>query len=211
MDRAGLAGLLMALRSKGVTDRRVLAAFEAVPRALFLDALDRGRAYKDYALPAPCGQTATAPSTIGLMLQALGVAAEHKVLEIGCGSGFQAALLGRLAAQVVTLDRYRTVVEFAAGRFATLRIENVAAVAADGFEGHPRGAPFDRIILSGAHDHVPQPLIDQLADRGMLLAPVGRASPQTLVRITRDGLSIRREEIGGVRMPQLIEGMARRL
>lgn len=208
---AGAAALILALRSGGITDRRILDAFESVPRRLFLEGRDVAGADRDIDLPAPCGQTANAPSTVARMIDALRPAPEHKVLEVGCGSGYAASILARLSAHVVTLDRYRTLVELASARFASLRLSNAAALHADGLEGWPRHAPFDRILVSGAVDHVPQPLIDQLADRGVLVAAMGPRAGQKLVRVTRDGLSIGREELGPIRLSALVEGVARRL
>ncbi|HUG62323.1 MAG TPA: protein-L-isoaspartate(D-aspartate) O-methyltransferase [Methylomirabilota bacterium] len=209
-DRVAMASLTMKLRSIGLSDARLLGAFETVPRRLFAPARFHEDAYLDRAVPIECGQTLSAPSTVALGLQALGAGAGQAVLEIGCGSGYQAAILARIGARVTTLDRYRTLVDLASDRFATLKL-TVEALAADGFEGFARRAPFDRIIVDGAVTRVPPALMDQLADKGVLVAPVGDGQTQTLVRITRDGRLFNRTEMGTVRFVPLVEGLASRL
>jgi protein-L-isoaspartate(D-aspartate) O-methyltransferase len=161
-------------------------------------------------VPIECGQTLDAPSSVATVLGAAGVQPGHRVLEIGCGSGYQAAVLAAIGARVVTVDRYRTLVDLAADRFTTLKLP-VTALHADGLEGHPGGGPFDRIIVDGAVTRIPPVLLDQLADGGMLVAPVGTGPTQPLVRIIRDGRLFNRMDVAEVRFVPLVEGVARRL
>lgn len=207
-DRVRLARLILAMRSKGARDTRLLAAIEQVPRRLFLPAGDRYRAFLDRPVAIECGQTAIAPSDLALMLAALAVEPEHGILEIGTGSGYATAVLARLAARVVTLDRYHTLVELAQARFAALRLANITAVHADGLEGHPRGAPFERILVGGSLATTPERLIEQLAPGGILVAPVGPPERQDLVRFVRTDRGTRSERIGAVRIAALTPGRA---
>lgn len=187
-DKVAMAELTMKLRGMGVTDTRLLRALELVPRRMFVAAAHQASAYLDRSLPIECGQTINAPSTVALMVSALAVEPGHKVLEVGCGSGFQAAILAHLAAQVVTMDRFRSLIDIAEDRLTALKITNVITLLGDGLEGFTRYAPYDRILLDGAVEKVPTALLDQLADRGILVAPVGVGHTQTLVRISRDVL-----------------------
>jgi protein-L-isoaspartate(D-aspartate) O-methyltransferase len=207
-DRVRLARLVLAMRSKGARDTRLLAAVEQVPRRLFLPAGDRARAFLDRPVAIECGQTAIAPSDLLLMLAALAVEATHNVLEIGTGSGYASAVLARLAARVVTLDRYRTLVELAHERFLALKLQNVAAVHGDGLEGHPRGAPYDRILIGGSLPALPERVVEQLAPGGILVAPIGPPERQDLLRVQRTERGTRSERIGAVRIPTLTAGKA---
>jgi protein-L-isoaspartate(D-aspartate) O-methyltransferase len=209
-DRIAIAELIMKLRAQGVSDSVLLRAIEQVPRRMFVPSRYHDDAYLDRAVPIECGQTLNAPSTVAAVLGAAAVQAGHKVLEIGTGSGYQAAVLVALGARVVSLDRYRTLVDLAQDRFAALRL-SLTVVAADGFAGHPPAAPYDRIIVDGSVPRVPAALMDQLADRGTLVAPVGEGPVQTLVRIVRDGRLFNRTEVGPARFVPLVEGLARRL
>lgn len=210
-DRTALAIMTRRLQSDCAADPDILAAIESIPRRMFVSAPYQPGAYLDRALPIECGQMLSAPSTVVSMISTLDVRPEHKVLEVGCGSGFQAAVLGRLAAKVVTLDRFRTLVELAEDRLGALKIGNVSALVADGFDGFTRHAPYDRILVDGGVPKVPTALMDQLTDKGVLVAPVGTGFSQTLVRIVRDGRLFHRTEIGQVRFVPLIEGIASRL
>ncbi|WP_181704070.1 protein-L-isoaspartate(D-aspartate) O-methyltransferase [Chthonobacter albigriseus] len=210
-DRAGAEKLARRVAEQGVTDERILAAIAAVPRRIFLAAAYQASAYADRALPIECGQTISPPSTTAMLVAALDLKPEHKLLEIGTGSGYQTVLLARLAAAVVTLERFRTLTDLAADRFALLKVPNVQAFHADGFDGYPRHAPYDRILLDGAVSRIPHPVLDQLADRGLLVAPVGTGPEQTLVRVVRDGRLFHRTELGPVRFTPLVEGLAARL
>lgn len=210
-DLAGTADLVRILMSVGVDDERILAAFGAVPRRLFLAAPYQPNAYTDRAMPIECGQTMSAPSTSACLAAALDVGPDHAVLEVGCGSGYQAAVLSQLAKRVHTLDRYRTLVALAEDRYALLKLSGITPIHADGFDGYSRHAPYDRILVDGAVERIPHALMDQLADRGVLIAPVGGAGQQSLVRVVRDGRLFHRTEIGTVRFVPLVEGLAARL
>jgi protein-L-isoaspartate(D-aspartate) O-methyltransferase len=209
-DREAMAALAMKLRSLGLADPRLIGAFEMIPRRLFVPARYHEDAYADRAVPIECGQTLNAPSTVARILAALDLRPGQSVLEIGCGSGYQAAILAAYGARVVTIDRYRTLIELAEGRFASLKL-TINALAGDGLEGYPRTAPYDRILIDGSVPRVPPVLMDQLADKGVLIAPVGPGDKQTLVRITRDGRLYNRVELGPARFVPLVEGMASRL
>jgi protein-L-isoaspartate(D-aspartate) O-methyltransferase len=211
LDRVAMAELTMKLRGIGITDTRLLAALETIPRRLFISASYQSSAYLDRSVPIECGQTLNAPSIVATMVAALDVRPESRVLEVGCGAGFQASILAKLASHVVTMDRFRTLIDIAEDRFTALKITNVTALLGDGMEGFTRHAPYDRILVDGAVEKVPTALLDQLADRGSLVAPVGSGTTQTLVRITRDGRLFHRVELGPVRMFPLKEGVARRL
>jgi protein-L-isoaspartate(D-aspartate) O-methyltransferase len=209
-DKVALAAMIMRVRSRGLDDPRMLRAIEAVPRRFFVPARDKDEAYADRAVPIECGQTLTAPSVMAQVLRALDPAPGQQILDIGCGSGYQAAVLATFGARVVTLERYRTLVDLAEDRFTALKLP-VSVVAADGLEGFSRHAPYDRIVVNGAVARVPAALMDQLGDRGVLVAPVGTGLSQTLVRIVRDGRLYNRTEIGTVRFVPLVEGLASRL
>lgn len=210
-DRSSMADLVAKLRVAGAGETRVLDAMESLPRRVFVSAPYQADAYLDRAIPIECGQSMTSPSTVAAMITALDVRPEHKVLEVGCGSGYQAAVLSRLTRAVVTLDRFRTLVELAEDRMTAMKIEGVTVLVADGLEGFTRHAPYDRILVDGAVPKIPGPLMDQLADRGVMVAPVGTGGAQTLVRIVRDGRLYHRAELGQVRYVPLIEGVASRL
>ncbi len=155
---------LYALRSKGVTDNRVLSAMEAVDRGPFIKGLFSERAYEDMPLPIACGQTISQPSVVGLMTQALEVSPRDKVLEIGTGSGYQAAILSKLARRVYTIDRHRRLVHEARVIFEQMDLNNITAITADGSFGLPEQAPFDRIIVTAAAEDPPGPLLAQLKE-----------------------------------------------
>lgn len=207
-DRIRLARLVLTLRRKGV-DAAVLAAIEQAPRKIFAAAEDRLRAFDDRPLPLECGQTATAPSTIGLMIKALRVGPEHRVLEIGTGSGFAAAVLARMARSVHTVERWRGLVEAATERFVALRLGTVQIALADGAHGWPEAAPFDRILVSASALEVPPDLLGQLSMNGILVMPLGApGEPQIVTRVVRrpDGFHV--EPVLEARFAPLIPGIA---
>lgn len=210
-DRVGAEELAERLRDDGIADETFLAAVAAVPRRLFLASAYQASAYSDRALPIECGQTISAPSTTATLVQSLTLKPDHKILEIGTGSGYQSAILGRLVAHVVSVERFRTLAELATERMALLKVANVQVLHADGFDGFTRSAPYDRILLDGSVARIPPAVLDQLADRGILVAPVGTGAEQTLVRVVRDGRLFHRTEIGPVRFVPLVEGLAARL
>lgn len=203
------AAFVPRLRQRGARDEVVLRAIEMVPRALFVDPALRQHAYDDVALPIACGQTMSQPSVVVEMTEALTVNATHRVLEVGTGSGYQAAVLANLAAEVVTVDRYRTLVTEAQARFQVLGLRNVTALVADGRAGAPSRAPFDRIIVTASVREVPQALFDQLRPDGILVAPVGDpASVQHIVRYAKAPSGVTPTTLSPVRFVPLLEGVS---
>ncbi len=212
-DRIAVAGFLLRLRRRGITDQRIVNALEAVPRRLFVPHDVRDESYVERALPIECGQTISSPEMVGLMTSALDVRPDSRVLEIGTGSGYQTAVLSHLAAHVFTIDRFRTLVEAAQLRFRTLKLSNITAIFGDGSRGWPEAkAQFDRIIVTAAAPAVPQALIDQLAPAGIMVVPVGpEEGVQTLLRINRDEHGFTESRLADVRFVPLIPGEAARL
>ena len=206
------ARLILGLRSGGVSDPAVLSAVEKTPRDLFVPELFQERSWEDSALPIACGQTISQPLIVGLMTQALSVDSRSRVLEIGTGSGYQTAVLARIARLVYSLERYRTLLQEAEQRIKTLGILNVITRFSDGFEGWPEQAPFDRILVTAAAPETPRALLAQLKPNGILVAPVGRGPVQTLKRYVGDGSGeFRVEDMGDVRFVPLLPGVAREL
>ena len=199
--------LVMELRQQGITDRRVLAAIERVPREAFVPDSFQDQAYENTALPIGHGQTISQPAVVGFMTQALEVGPRMKVLEIGTGCGYQAAVLARLCGRVYTIERYRELLRAAEARFRALRISNVVTRWGDGMLGWPEQAPFDRAIVTAAAPEVPQTLFDQLRDDGILIAPVGKTShEQVLMRYRRQDGEWRGEKLWPVRFVPLLGG-----
>ncbi|WP_397544609.1 protein-L-isoaspartate(D-aspartate) O-methyltransferase [Roseovarius salis] len=201
---------LFALRSRGVTDERVLSAMEKTDRGHFVRGHFAARAYEDMPLPIACGQTISQPSVVGLMTQALKVTPRDKVLEVGTGSGYQAAILSQLARRVYTVDRHKRLVVQSTEIFRQMDLTNITAVTADGSFGLPDQAPFDRILVTAAAEDPPGPLLAQLKVGGIMVLPVGQSDAvQSLIRVTRgeDGLDY--EEILPVRFVPLVEGLGR--
>jgi len=203
---------MLGLRQRGISDQKVLHAMDDVPRANFVDQDHADDAYADRALPIACGQTISQPYVVAYMTEQLGVKPEHRVLEVGSGSGYQAAILSRLAREVVGIERYRTLVEAARQRLAALGYDNVEIVAGDGFAGVPERAPFDRIMVTAAAEEVPQALVDQLAEGGVMVLPLGpHAGPQRIVRLTKTEDGLKRDNLIAVRFVPLLPGQAREL
>ena len=201
---------LFALRSKGVTDSRVLTAMEKIDRGPFIRGLFAGRAYEDMPLPIACGQTISQPSIVGLMTQALQVTARDTVLEVGTGSGYQAAILSQLARRVYTVDRHRRLVREAREIFDALHLSNITAFTADGSFGLPDQAPFDRILVTAAAEDPPGPLLAQLKIGGIMVLPVGQSDTvQSLIRVTRHDTGFDYDELRPVRFVPLVEGLGR--
>ena len=169
--------LIMALRKQGVSDQRVLSAIERTPRDLFVDEPFGHAAYSNTALPIACGQTISQPYVVALATLALELAPNLRVLEIGTGSGYQAAVLSPLCRRVYTIERHKPLLRQAEARFKAMKLENVVTRHGDGFRGWPEQAPFDRILLSAAVSDIPDVLIAQLKPGGILVAPVGEALP----------------------------------
>lgn len=199
---------LFALRSRGVTDTRVLTAMERVDRGLFVKGLFAERAYEDMPLPIACGQTISQPSVVGLMTQALNLQPRDTVLEVGTGSGYQAAILSQLARRVYTVDRYKRLVREAGDLFRDLGLVNITAMVADGSYGLPDQAPFDRIIVTAAAEDPPGPLLAQLKIGGIMVVPVGQSDTvQSLIKVTRTATGYDYDELRPVRFVPLVEGL----
>ena len=199
---------LYALRSRGVTDIRVLTAMERIDRGTFVKGLFADRAYEDMPLPISCGQTISQPSVVALMTQALSVNPRDKVLEVGTGSGYQAAILSQLARRVYTVDRHRRLVREAQEVFRALDLTNITAFAADGSFGLADQAPFDRIIVTAAAEDPPGPLLAQLKIGGIMIVPVGQSDTvQSLIKVTRHDTGFDYAELRPVRFVPLVEGL----
>ncbi len=199
---------VFALRSRGVTDARVLNAMEQIDRGTFVRGLFSDRAYEDMPLPIACGQTISQPSVVGLMTQALNPQPRDTVLEVGTGSGYQAAILSLLTRRVYTVDRHRRLVREAATLFRELDLSNITAITADGSFGLPDQAPFDRIIVTAAAEDPPGPLLAQLKIGGIMVLPVGQSDAvQSLIRVTRRTNGYDYDELRPVRFVPLVEGL----
>lgn len=207
-----MARLILALRSQGVTEPGVLNAIEKTPRELFTPDLFKERSWEDSALPIACGQTISQPFIVGLMTQALTLEPRSRVLEIGTGSGYQTAILSRLARLVYTVERYRTLMKEAEARFSTLGLTNVITKFGDGGEGWAEQAPFDRILVTAAAPDEPKTLLSQLKPNGVLVAPIGKGPVQSLKRYAGDGQGgFKVEVLCDVRFVPLLDGVAREL
>jgi len=194
------------LRRRGISEPDILDAFRAVPRELFVDADVAQHAYGDHPLPIEAGQTISQPYIIALMIQAAAINAGNKVLEVGAGSGYAAAVICRIAEKVIGVERQRELAEVARERLARLGYTNVEIVEGDGTKGWPRAAPFDAILAAASGSHVPETLISQLVAGGRLVMPLGQpGGVQELIKVTKqnDG-SLTRESLGGVRFVPLI-------
>lgn len=200
--------LVMELRSSGVTDTRVLSAIERVPREEFTPPNFRDQAYENTALPIGHGQTLSQPTVVGLMSQALELGPRMKVLEVGTGSGYQAAILALLARRVYTVERHKPLLDEAEQRFKNLRLHNITTRLGDGWLGWPEQAPFERIIVTAAPPSLPQTLMDQLAPDGIIVLPLGREKrSQRLVRIRKSESGPVQEDIAAVRFVPMVKGL----
>jgi protein-L-isoaspartate(D-aspartate) O-methyltransferase len=186
------------IASRGVKDERVLSVMRSVPRHLFVPAAYRDAAYSDCPLPIGRGQTISQPYIVAVMTELLALQPEDRVLEIGAGSGYQAAILARLAKTVISIERINEVAEMARENLSRLGFGNVKIITGDGTIGYPEQAPYDGVLITAATPEVPPPLIDQLAEGGRLVAPVGSRDLQELVRITKKKDQAVREFFGGV-------------
>ena len=205
-------GFQLALRRRGITEQSVLRAMDEVPREHFVLPASVDAAYADQALPIACGQTISQPYVVAYMTEKLDIHPDHRVLEVGTGSGYQAAVLSRLAREVVTIERYRTLADTARMRLETLGYGNVKVQVGDGLHGVPEYAPYDRIIVTAAAEDVPKALIAQLAEGGVMVLPLGsHGATQVLVKLTKNKDRIAREDLLPVRFVPLLPGKAREL
>jgi protein-L-isoaspartate(D-aspartate) O-methyltransferase len=202
----------LSLRRRGISSREVLRAMDVVPREQFVLQDYVEAAYADQAMPISCGQTISQPYVVAYMTEQLGVHRDHRVLEVGTGSGYQAAVLAQLAGEVFTVERYRTLADKARETLARLNYTNVTVVAGDGLSGLPDHAPYDRIIVTAAAESVPQTLVDELVEGGIMVLPLGEHSgPQRIVKLTRTREGVSSQELIWVRFVPLLPGRAREL
>ena len=204
-------GLIMQLRRRGIRDTRVLRAIERVPRELFVDEAFTDHAYQDIALPIECGQTISQPFVIAFMTEKLELDPRHKVLEIGTGSGYQAAVLSHLCRRIYSVERWRELQKSAEQRLAELKIANVTTIIGDGWLGWPPQAPFDRIIVTAAALDAPAPLLDQLKEGGRMIIPLGATrDAQSLVQIDKTEEGLVETPLLPVRFVPLVHGRVKR-
>jgi protein-L-isoaspartate(D-aspartate) O-methyltransferase len=202
----------LGLRRRGISDQAVLRAMDEVPREHFVPAEFIDSAYADQALPIACGQTISQPYVVAYMTEQLEVEPQHRVLEIGGGSGYQAAVLSRLAREVISIERYRTLADSARERLKTLGYSNVTVAAGDGFVGAPERAPFDRIMVTAAAEEVPPALVEQLVEGGKMVLPLGpRDGTQHIVKLSKTAAGLTRQNMIAVRFVPLLRGQAREL
>jgi protein-L-isoaspartate(D-aspartate) O-methyltransferase len=204
-------GLIMQLRRRGIRDTKVLRAIERVPREVFVDPAFADHAYQDIALPIACGQTISQPFVVAFMTEKLELDDRLKVLEIGTGSGYQAAVLAHLCRRVYTIERYRELQKAAERRFAKLGISNVTTIIGDGWLGWPPQAPFDRIIVTAAAREAPAKLVEQLKVGGRMIIPLGETrDSQVLVQIDKTDDEIVEKALLPVRFVPLVPGRVKR-
>jgi len=202
----------LTLRRRGISDQAVLRALEEVPREDFVEEADRASAYRDSALAIACGQTISQPFVVAYMTEQLQLQKHHRVLEIGTGSGYQAAVLSKLAASVLSVERFRTLADAARRRLEKAGCENVEVMVADGYDLPANLGPFDRIIVTAAMVEIPQNLTERLAADGVLIAPVGpHHGVQTLIRIVKTASGLEQKELVDVRFVPALPGIAREL
>jgi protein-L-isoaspartate(D-aspartate) O-methyltransferase len=209
-DREGFAAFLLRLRGRGIVHKEMIAAFEATPRRGFLSNLHHDVAWLDRMLPIECGEAIEGADLQAAVIAALAIEPGNRILEIGTGSGYTAAVMARLGGRVVTLDRYKTLTEQARQRFEALGISNAIARQADGSGGLPSEGPFDRIVVWAAFDSLPRAFVDQLSSGGAMVAPIGpEEGEQVLARLTKIGSRFEREDIGTARLQPIAKGVAR--
>jgi protein-L-isoaspartate(D-aspartate) O-methyltransferase len=200
------------LRRRGISDQSVLRAMEEIPRDIFVGAADRDDAYRDSALAIACGQTISQPFVVAYMTEQLQPQKHHRVLEIGTGSGYQAAILSRLCREVLTIERYRTLADAARSRLEKLGCDNVEVMLGDGFDIPAGAGTFDRIMVTAAMEQLPEALAQRLEPDGVLIAPVGpHQGTQTLVRVTRTDTGMVHKDLVDVRFVPALPGIAREL
>ena len=208
-EREEFAAFLLRLRGKGMAPKALVAAFEATPRSGFVSGHFHSIAWSERTMPIECGEAIEGADLQAAVLAALAIEPGNRVLEIGTGSGYTAAVMARLAGRVVTIDRYRTLVDQARQRFEALGIGNVVARQADGSNGLPGEGPFDRIVVWAAFESLPRFLLDQLSSGGTVIAPIGpEEGEQVLAKLIKVGSRFEREDIGTVRLQPILPGVA---
>lgn len=208
-DREGFAAFLLRLRGKGMVPKALIAAIEATPRRGFLSPPYSGVAWSERMVPIECGEAIEGADIQDAIIAALALEPAMRIMEIGTGSGYSAAVMSRLAARVVTIERYKTLAEQARQRFEALGIENIIVRHADGSGGLPGEGPFDRIVAWAAFESIPRFLLEQLSSGGVAIAPIGpEEGEQAVVKLTKVGSRFEREDIGVIRLQPMLSGMA---
>jgi protein-L-isoaspartate(D-aspartate) O-methyltransferase len=208
-EREAFASFLLRLRGKGIVAKELISVFEATPRHAFLPDRWQSVAWTEGMIPIDCGEAIEGPDLQAAVIASLAIEPGHRVLEVGTGSGFTAAVIARLAAKVVTIERYKTLAEQARQRLEALGLTNVSVRQADGSQGLAAEAPFDRIVVWAAFDSLPRNFAEQLASNGVMIAPIGpEEGLQTLTKLTKIGSRFEREDIGEVRLQPIMKGVA---
>jgi len=198
---------ILSIRSKGVVDTNVLKALESLNREHFLKGVFAQRAYEDTPLPIDCGQTISKPSVVGIMTQALKITTRDKILEIGTGSGYQTAILSKLARRVYSVERFKPLYDEARQIFKKLNLNNITPIWGDGSQGIVEQQPFDRIIVTAAAEDPPPILLNQLKVGGIMIIPVGQSDEiQKLIKVERTEANFKYEDLCDVRFVPLLEG-----
>lgn len=208
-DREGFAAFLLRLRGRGMVPKEMIEAFEATPRRAFIPAQWNAMAWSERMLPIECGETIEGADLQAAVIAALAIEPASRVLEIGTGSGYTAAVMARLAARVVTVERFKTLTELARQRVEALGIANAFVRQADGSNGLPGEGPFDRIVVWASFDGLPRAFVDQLSSGGVMIAPIGPGEgEQVLAKLTKLGSRFEREDLGPVRFQPMAQGVA---
>lgn len=207
--REGFASFLLRLRGKGIVAKNLISAFEATPRRSFVPERWQNVAWAEGMIPIECGEAIEGPDLQAQIMAALAIEPGHRVLEVGTGSGFSAAVMARLAARVITVERYRTLSELARQRFEALGLTNAFVRHADGSQGLAAEGPFDRIVVWAAFDSMPRSFAEQLSSGGVMISPIGPDEGlQTLTKLTKIGSRFEREDIGTVRLQPIVRNVA---
>jgi protein-L-isoaspartate(D-aspartate) O-methyltransferase len=208
-DREGFAAFLLRMRARGVVAKKLIAAVEAVPRRNFVAPKWHAAIWSQRMIPIDCGEALEGLDLQARIIDALALEDHHKVLEIGTGSGYTAALMSGMVSRLISVDRYKTLVDQARHRLEVLGISNVIVRQADAAKGLAGEGPFDRIVAWGSFESLPRAFVDQLSSNGLMIAPIGPADgEQKLARLSKVGSRFDREDIGSVRLQPLIPGAA---